>query len=143
MAIHEARRRPSARGFEGSIIVLVKRVVTVRLLHTIFPLFFFFFFAQNRKKKKSKSKKQYKDLDEALQSPPSSSSSGPKATTSSDDGDFAEGKVEAGGSAEEKFYANKTKSEIAFLKRKEKAVSQSVYFLVYVTHTTVLVHGEK
>lgn len=65
----------------------------------------------SRKKKKKKSKKEDRDLEESLPVASTSSSS----TTAGEDSKSSNSEVE-------KYYAKKTKSEIAFLKRKEERV---------------------
>ena len=67
-------------------------------------------------RKKKKSKKSHKDLDE----PVASTSGSQVKTTSSGNEELSKGDTK---DLEAKYYSKKTKSEVAFLKRKEQAVS--------------------
>jgi len=68
------------------------------------------------KKKKKKSKKSHKDLDEPTASTSVEQSSGQEGTSSS----LKQSDLEA------KYYSKKTKSEVAFLKRKEQADTERI-----------------
>jgi len=76
------------------------------------------------KKKKKKSKKSHKDLDEPTASSSVEQSTGQEATPSSS----KQSDLEA------KYYSKKTKSEIAFLKRKEEADTERIKNKAQVSH---------
>lgn len=78
------------------------------------------------KKKKKKSKKSHKDLDE-----PVASTSGAQVETTSGNEELSKGDTK---DLEAKYYSKKTKSEVAFLQRKEQADTDRIKTKAQVSH---------